>query len=128
MNRLIRYFVLLVPLTLGIAPFSNATNPAPIPHAATPAQVIDPLRPPVETAVIEGVSPGTTTMAQLTRLWGDPSLETVKGDAIVRLYSLEPLNHIEVTIRGDIVRAIVIQLDSPFPEEEVRASLYSELL
>ena len=126
MNRLIRLFVFFAPLVFGFTLSCNAASPAPTPQVEVPAHV-DSLRPPVETAVIEGVSPGKTTAAQLTRLWGDPSLETVKDGQIVRLYSLEPLNHIEVSLRGDIVRSIVIQLDSPFPEEEVRASLYSEL-
>jgi len=133
MNRLIQISVLLTLFTFGV-PFGSATNPAPTPQQAADSRgastipAIDPLRPPVETAVIEGVSPGVTTLEQLTRLWGDASLENVEGDQIVRLYSIEPLNHITVTLRGGIVRSIVIQLDYPFPEEEVRASLYSELL
>ena len=128
MNRLIRIVVFLALFVFGIVPFSSATNPAPTPNVATPAPAINPHRPPIETAVIEGVSPGKTTTAQLTRLWGDPNLETIKDGQIVRLYCIEPLNHIEVTLKADIVCSIVIQLDSPFPEEEVRASLYSELL
>ena len=130
MNRLIRIFVFFALLALGISPFGNAMNPAPTPQQGAVDPVVDPLRPPVETAVIEGVSPGKTTLEQLTRLWGDPSLETVgeDGNYVVRLYSLDPLDHIEVTLRGGIVRSIVIQLESPFPEEEVRNSLYSELL
>ena len=134
MNRLIQIIVVFALLTLGIVPFSSAMNPAPTPQQISidgrtnVDAVIDPLRPPVGTAVIEGVSPGTTTLDQLTQLWGDPSLETVDGDYIVRLYSLEPLNHIEVTLRNGIVCSIVIQLDSPFPEENVRAVLQSELL
>ena len=128
MNRLVRIVVFLAPFTFGIVPFCGAANPAPVPGDTPQAPVINPHRPPVGTAVIEGVAPGQTTEAQLTRLWGDSSLETVKDGQIVRLYSIEPLNHIEVTLKGDIVAAIVIQLDSPFPEEEVRSSLYSELL
>ena len=129
MNRLNRIVVVFVLLAFGMTPFSSAANPAPTPQKVADYE-IDPLRPPVETAVIEGVSPGKTTLEQLTRHWGDPSLETVAEDGhyVVRLYSLEPLNHIEVTLQGGIVRSIVIQLDSPFPEEEVRNSLASELL
>ena len=128
MNRLVPFSIFLVLLTFGIAPFCGATNPAPIPQQVSAVPVIDPLRPPVGTATIEGVSPGTTTLEQLNQLWGDPSLETVTGDQIDRLYSMKPLNHIVVTIRGGIVRSIIIQLDAPFPEEDVRAVLQSELL
>ena len=133
MNRLVQFSVLLVPLSFGIVPFCGA-NPAPTPQQAVSARgntaepVIDPNRPPVVTAVIEGISPGITTLEQLTQLWGAPGLETINGDQTDRFYSLEPLNHIEVTLRGGIVRSIVIRLDSPFPEEEVRAVLQSELL
>ena len=134
MNRFVPFFILFVLLTFGITPFCGAMNPAPIPQQTASGRgnstepVIDPFRPPVATAVIEGVSPGVTTAAQLTQLWGDPSLETIAGDQIVRLYSLEPLDHIEVTLRGGIVRSIVINLETPFPEEDVRAVLQSELL
>ena len=128
MNRLVQISVFFALLAFGLVPFCGAMNPAPIPQQAVVGRGGDPLRPPVETIVFEGVSPGTTTMTQLTRLWGDPVLETVVGDQIVRLYSLEPLNHIEVTMRGGIVRSIVIQLYSPYPEEDVRAVLHAELL
>ena len=145
MNRLLRFFLLLTLqialLTGGSIPFGHAQNPAPtpqqaapgkgntVPQTAVPQEVeIDSLRPPVETAAIEGVSPGTTTTEQLTRLWGEPIQETIDGDRVFRRYSIEPLNHIEVTLRGGIVRSIVIQLDTPFPKEDVRAALFSELL
>ena len=135
MNRLNQIFVIFILLTFGFVSFCGATNPAPTPQLMVSGSntnanlVIDPSRPPVATAVIEGVSPGTTTLHQLTQLWGDPGLETVAEDGhVIRLYSIEPLNRIEVTLRGGIVRSIVIRLDSPFPEEEVRTVLQSELL
>jgi len=118
----------------GNVPLCVAQNPAPTPQQTVAGKgnnakpEIDPFRPPIETAVIQGVSPGVTTAEQLNRLWGHPELETVSADQVVQLYSMEPLNHIEVTLRGGIVRSIVIQLDSPFPEEDVRNVLYSELL
>ena len=102
-------------------------NPAPSPQQVA-GRVIDPFRPPVETAGFEGVTPGITTLEQLTRLWGDPGLETVSEGKVVRQYSIEPLNHIEITLWGGIVQRILIRLDSPFPEEDVRAVLQSELL
>ena len=119
MERLVRFFVVFVLFSFGITTFDGTTDSV---------AAADATRPPIETAVIEGVSPGVTTLEQLNRLWGDPSLETVAQDQVVRLYSLEPLNHIEVTLRNGIVQSIVIQLDYPFLEEEVRAVLHSELL
>ena len=139
MNRPIRFFPLILLFSMALLtnendPLCLAENPAPTPQqAASGRQIladpeIDPFHPPIETAVIQGVSPGTTSAEQLTRLWGTPELESVAGDQIVQLYSMEPLNHIEVTLRGGIVRSIVIQLDTPFSEEDVRSSLSSELL
>ena len=134
MNSFIRFFFLVTLFTHGILPFCIAQNPAPTPQQAVAgrgnpvASEIDPTRPPIETAVIQGVSPGVTAAEQLFRLWGEPEQETVLGSEVVQLYSMEPLNHIEVTLRGGIVRSIVIQLETPFPEEDVRSSLYSELL
>jgi len=134
MNRFIQFSIFLALFTFGMDSFCGAQNPAPMPqqtvadreNSTVPA--VNPNRPPVETAVIEGVSPGVTTTEQLTQLWGDPSLETIFGDQVVRLYSLEPLNHIEVALQGGIVCSIVIQLETPFSEEDVRAVLQSELL
>jgi len=122
MNRLIRIFVFFTLFALGIAPFCGASP------SLMPPLMEDLPRPPVETATFEGVTPGKTSLEQLTRLWGDPRLETVSGGQVVRAYSFEPLNHIEVTVQGGIVRSILIQLDAPYPEEEARAALQSELL
>jgi tetratricopeptide (TPR) repeat protein len=134
MNRLIQFLAVL--LIYGSMPFGHAQNPvpAPVPQQAAAdkgtdaASGQDIYRPPVETAIIQGVSPGISSAEQLTEHWGEPLQENTVGDQTVRHYSMEPLNHIEVTLRTGIVRSIVIHLDTPFPEEEVRSSLYSELL
>lgn len=130
MNRFIQFFLLILLPTYGIIPFCYAQTPqqASLGEENSATQEATSLRPPVETAVIEGVSPGITSMEELTALWGEPIGETVSGDQAIRLYSKDPLNHIEVTLRGGIVRSIVIQLDMPFHEKDVRSSLQSELL
>ena len=136
MNRLALFFFFAALFVHGNSPFCGAQNSAPTPQQTHSGNNIrNPNvqdtsyhRPPIETAVIEGVSPGKTTLEQLNRLWGDPKLETIDGDIIVRLYSMEPLNHIEVTLQNDLVSSIVIILETPFPEEDVRGSLQSELL
>ena len=134
MNRFTQTLFLVALLIHGSVPFCGAQNPAPTPqqpHSArnnTAALDTAAIRPSVETAVIEGVAPGRTTIDELNRLWGDPRRESVTADRVLRLYSMDPLNHIEVTLVGGIVQSIVIELDTPFPEEEVRGSLYEELL
>ena len=65
-------FVLAVLLACGSMPLCNS-------------QDFEPNRPAVETAVIEGVSPGTTTVEELNQLWGEPRLEGIRDDEIVRL-------------------------------------------
>ena len=133
MNRLIQFLFLVAVFACGNISFCHAQNPSPIPQQAinggnSTTQNTATVRPQVETADIAGVSPGTTTVEELDELWGNPRGETVIGDQVIRLYSIEVLDHIEVTLRNGIVRSIVIQLDTPFPEGEVRGSLQSELL
>ncbi|MDR0327363.1 MAG: hypothetical protein LBI05_03605 [Planctomycetaceae bacterium] len=131
MNRLIQFLYFVLPLTLGSIPFCGAQNFAPTPQQAASDRgnnISLDQRPPVATAVITGVSPGTTSVEELTHLWGEPRRETVDGDQIVRLYSLDPLDHVEVRTRAGFVRSIVIHLDTPFTEQDVRSSLQSELL
>jgi len=136
MNRFIQFFFLALLINvLWMDVFCSvlAQNSAPVPQQVVASRgnhpsEIDQLRPTVETAVIQGVSPGVTTAEQLAQRWGEPEEEAVIGNEVVQRYSMEPLNHIEVTLRRGIVRSIVIQLETPFPSEEVRSSLHSELL
>ena len=110
MNRLAQFTLLIALWALGSATVGAAQRPI------------------IETAVIDGIMPGVTTNEELTRLWGDPRLESIHGNEIIRLYSMEPLNHIEVTLRGGLVRSIVIELEMALPEIDVRDSLSENLL
>ena len=87
---------------------------------------LDP-RPSITVAAIAGVSPGMTTLEELTQLWGEPIQEIVQNESMVRFYSMEQLDNIEITLRHGIVSSIGIKFDTPFLEEDVRASLQSEL-
>ncbi|MDR2437741.1 MAG: hypothetical protein LBE12_00015 [Planctomycetaceae bacterium] len=103
------------------------------PHpAAEPSVVdnqnIDPYHPPVRTAAFQGVVPGETTLEHLAELWGEPLQKTTVDNLPAHLYSTEILNHIEVIFKDHVVKSIVIQLDEPFPEEQVREVLKTELL
>ena len=89
---------------------------------------IDPYHPPVRTAAFQGVIPGVTSLIDIEELWGKPlRAVTVKGQ-LAHLYSHGILNHIEVMFKEDLVRSIVVQLEEPFPEEQVREVLKAELL
>jgi tetratricopeptide (TPR) repeat protein len=89
---------------------------------------IDPYRPPVRTAAFQGVVPGETTLDRLNDLWGEPLQKTTIDNSVAHLYATEILSHIEVIFKDNIVKSIVVQLDEPFPEEQVREVLKTELL
>ncbi|MDR2755805.1 MAG: hypothetical protein LBC20_08880 [Planctomycetaceae bacterium] len=91
-------------------------------------QNIDPYHPPVRTAAFQGVVPGETTLEHLAELWGEPLQKTTVDNLPAHLYSTEILNHIEVIFKDRVVKSIVVQLDEPFPEEQVREVLKTELL
>ena len=128
MYRAAQIFYLIALLAHGSITLCHAQSPAQTGtrNATTPSTAS--LRPPVETAVIEGIVPGMSTAEQLNQRWGEPFEESIDGDQVSQSYSMPPLNHIIVTLRGGIVRSIVIHLETPFREEEVRASLHEELL
>ncbi|MGL4594795.1 MAG: hypothetical protein ACRCUY_08725 [Thermoguttaceae bacterium] len=88
----------------------------------------DPIHPPVRTAAFQQVIPGETTLKMVEQLWGKPVKSTIINGQLAYLYSNEILNHIEVTFKDNLVKAIVVQLDEPFPEEQVREVLKTELL
>lgn len=106
-----------------------ASRPRPVADTgAEERKPIDPYHPPVKTAAFMHVIPGVTEHEELFEHWGEPVDGTENDDQVVYLFSMEVLNHIEVTVRGEIVRSIVIRLDEPFPEDQVRGVLRSELL
>jgi len=128
MNRAVQIFCFIALLTHGSLSLCRAQSPAPAGSKNNPAPNTASLRPPVETAVIEGIAPGSSTVEQLTKMWGEPIEESINGDQVAQRYSMPPLHHIIVTLRGGIVRSIVIHLETPYREEDVRASLHEELL
>ncbi|MCL2743488.1 MAG: tetratricopeptide repeat protein [Planctomycetaceae bacterium] len=82
----------------------------------------------VGTASFLNVIPGVTTQEEVLDGWGEPLSKSRVGDQIAHFYSTEILNHIEVFYKDGEVSSIVIRLDEPFPEKQVRDVLKSELL
>ncbi|MDR0337804.1 MAG: hypothetical protein LBI18_12010 [Planctomycetaceae bacterium] len=116
-----------LPEQLEIEPETIKPQPVADP-STTDHQDIDPYHPPVRTAAFQGVIPGETTLRHLSELWGEPLQKTTVDNLPAHLYSTEILNHIEVIFKDQIVKSIVVQLDEPFPEEQVREVLKTELL
>ncbi len=113
----------------------GAAAPAPVPSrlkpVVDPSQHVspnaDPYHPPVRTASFQGVVPGESIQSDVVERWGVPRKTTVVNGQTVHLYSTEVLTHIEVFFKDGIVSSIVIRLDEPFPEEQVREVLKTEL-
>ena len=113
------------------------TSPPTTPAASLPkpvadpnqhvSPVADPLHPPVRTASFQGVVPGESTLDIVAEKWGPPRKTTIVNGQIVHLYSTETLNHIEMFFKDGIVSSIVVRLDEPFPEKQVREVLKTEL-
>ncbi|GHT27475.1 hypothetical protein FACS18942_06870 [Planctomycetales bacterium] len=86
------------------------------------------IHPEVSTASFLNVIPGITTMEEVLDGWGEPLKKSKLGEQTVHFYSTEILNHIEVLYKNRVVSSIIVNLDEPFPEEQVREVLKSELL
>ena len=87
----------------------------------------DPFHPPVRTASFQGVIPGESRLDDMAEKWGPARKTTLVNGQVVHLYSIGILNHIEVFFKDDTVSSIVVRLDEPFPEEQVREVLRAEL-
>lgn len=102
------------------SPESASTHPgAP---AQSPEQAAGVLPEP-EPASFKGVTPGVTSLAELQTLWGAPQQVAARGNDMVYLYAVAPFDHVEVTVRGDRVEAIVIRLNRAFPARVVAEHL-----
>jgi tetratricopeptide (TPR) repeat protein len=82
----------------------------------------------VGTASFLNVIPGKTTAEEVLDGWGEPLKKSKLGEQTVHFYSTEILNHIEVLYKNGVAASIIVRLDDPFPEEQVREVLKSELL
>ncbi len=115
------------PIPPDFSPASDAVLPRPRADSDQ-REPIDPVNPPVKTAAFMRVVPGDTTADELFQHWGPPSDTAEQDGTSIYLYTIEALNHIEVIVRGGIVSSIIIRLDDPFPEDQVRGVLRTELL
>jgi len=77
----------------------------------------------VEPASFNGVSPGTSTIADLKKAWGEPKQTQKEGSATHFLYSMAPFKHIEVTCAHDKVASLLIRFEQSFPAAAVAKQL-----
>jgi len=90
-------------------------RPIPEESAAGPVEI--------ETASFNGVTPGTSTMADVKKAWGVPKEMRKQQGAIVHLYSVDPFDQVEVMFYQDKAASIVIRLNHAFPAEGVAKQL-----
>lgn len=77
----------------------------------------------LEAASFKGVTPGTSTLADVEKVWGAPKEAARQGDTTVHLFSVQPFNRVEVSYTGEKVSSVVIRLDRAFPAPLVAKQL-----
>jgi tetratricopeptide (TPR) repeat protein len=77
----------------------------------------------LETTSFKGVTPGTTTLAEVQKSWGKPKEIKKQEHATIHLYSVDPFPRVELNCVGDKVASIVIRFEKPFPTGAVAQQL-----
>jgi len=95
---------------------SGSVSPRP-----DPKTTVTPLT--VEPAAFNGITPGVSSLRELTQQWGPPKSVVDKGTDVYHLYEIPPFNQIEVHIRNEKVDAIIIRLDKAYPANLVAEHL-----
>lgn len=70
-------------------------------------------QPESEVISFEGVTPGISHRRDVFRAWGDPRSEETNLQTLT--YRFDKFQAVEVSFDGDIVDAILVRLDNPFP-------------
>jgi tetratricopeptide (TPR) repeat protein len=80
----------------------------------------------VRTARFNNAQPGTTTLAELQQMWGQP-LKVVDEDPVAEdmtlVYKVPSFRQVDVAIKGGLVASIVVHLDKPLPASHIVAEL-----
>ncbi len=79
--------------------------------------------PTVEAALLKGVQPGVTTMAQVRAQWGEPERNDRYSQHIEHRYKMEPFQQVVVAFQQNVVTTIVVNLQSPLKPDMVTAQL-----
>ncbi len=113
------------PLVTSGPPSSGSGGDSPAedqPHAQ-----VDPRTTPVdispEPAAFNGVTPGQTTAAELLKQWGQPTDLKQFNQESRYLFQMPPFQQVEVLVRDDKVRSIVVRLEKSYPANLVAQHL-----
>lgn len=79
----------------------------------------------IEAASFNGITPGTSTLADVEKAWGRPVQTREHNGLVVQQYRVAPFERVEVVFPkgADKVASIVIRLEKPFPAEGVARQL-----
>jgi len=97
-------------------PSTESISPRPDPKTTTAPATVEP-------AAFNGITPGVSTLQDLTRQWGPPKSVVDKGSEAYHLYEIPPFDQIEVHLRNGKVEAIIIRLDKTYPANLVAEHL-----
>ncbi|TWT47357.1 tetratricopeptide repeat protein [Botrimarina hoheduenensis] len=112
----------------GTTPRVAQLKSAAQPRAASPTVVSDA---PSDTdavrqAKFNGVLPGTTTLAELIKAWGEPFRNTIaQGDLSGKVlsYAMKPFKLVEVLVSENVVRVVRVTLAEPSAIADLEAKL-----
>jgi tetratricopeptide (TPR) repeat protein len=90
-------------------------KPVPNPDEAGPAAL--------EAASFKGVTPGTTTIDEVEKLWGAPKEIFKQNDLVTQLYAIKPFDRVEVSYQKEKVSSVVIRFEKPFPADKIAQQL-----
>ncbi|WP_347244306.1 tetratricopeptide repeat protein [Thermogutta sp.] len=76
-----------------------------------------------EPAAFNGVTPGQTTTAELLKQWGQPTDVKQSPQEAWYLFQMPPFQRVEVLVRDDKVRSIVVRLEKSYPANLVAQHL-----
>ncbi len=118
------------PSTMEMVPL--ATPPAETNSTSAPAGE-EPLKPipdpldaqpvEIEAASFKGVTPGVTTLEEVTNTWGAAKEISKQGNRLAHLYAVEPFDRVEVTFFDEKVASVVIRFHRAFPAGAVAEQL-----
>ncbi|MFZ1933235.1 MAG: tetratricopeptide repeat protein [Thermoguttaceae bacterium] len=100
---------------LKVKPADESLSPTPDPQEGPPVSLV--------AASFKGVTPGTSTKADVAAAWGAARKATKLNGALVELYAVEPFKRVEVNYAEGKVSSIVIRLDRSFPVDDVAKQL-----
>jgi tetratricopeptide (TPR) repeat protein len=78
---------------------------------------------PVEVTSFHGITPGTSSRAEVEKTWGKPKAVSQEKDVTTELYSVAPFSRVEVMLTHGVVSSIIIRFDHAFSDKQVAQQL-----